>query len=374
MTSELDRSLYFKNLDASRFFAFILVFLAHCFVTTDPIIESNWAFQRIYAWGKVGVLGLEYFFVLSSFLISIVILEEKKQTSNFHLGNFLIRRSLRVWPLYFLIIGIGLIITSFPQLIVGVNPLPPWPYLFFFLVNFYIIQHGTEFLFFIAFLWSISIEEQFYLIWSLFMKFIRLRFPVFCLLMILTSVVFRFLFSENSDMLYFHTISALGNFGIGGLLAYGMFKKHNIILKIKALKTMWVKALYTLMLLSIAFYHQLMSFESFAIFSRLFYALFFSWYILDQTWGENRVFEGGKIKFFNYLGKISYGLYCYHGVVITLLIVILRNITIPQSLGMVFVLFPFIIICVTVLLSHLSYRYFERYFLKLKSKFYTFKP
>lgn len=374
MSIKLGRSLYFNNLDASRFFAFILVFLAHCFVTTDPEIKSTLVFQSVYKWGKVGVLGLEYFFVLSSFLISFVILEEKKQTKSFHLRNFLIRRSLRVWPLYFLIIGIGLLITSLPFLNAGVNPLPPWPYLFFFLVNFYSINYGTEFLFFIAFLWSISIEEQFYLIWSLFMKFIRIQFPVFCFLLILASLLFRFLFSADSSMLYFHTISALGNFGIGGLLAYGMFTKNKFILKMKAIKSRWVWTLYLLMFLSIIFYHQLMNIAFFIVFARLYFSLLFAWYILDQTWGENKIFEGGKIELFNYLGKISYGLYCFHGVVITLFIVVMRHFDIPQSMGMVFILFPVAIFCTTILISHLSYRYFERYFLKLKAKFYTFNP
>jgi peptidoglycan/LPS O-acetylase OafA/YrhL len=362
-------------LDASRFFAFVLVFLGHCFVSTSPAIRSSGLFQSVYDWGKVGVLGLEYFFVLSSFLISIIILEEKDQTATFNISNFLIRRSLRVWPLYFLILLIGFsVITAAQYVNLDVNPLPPWPYLFFFLVNYYIISHGTEFLFFIAFLWSISVEEQFYLIWSVFMKFIHRYFALFCITLILISLIFRFYYATDDANLYFNTISALGNFGIGGLLALAVFKKHRIIESIISWKKPYVISIYLLILLSVAFYHQLMALDNFRIAGRLIYSLLFAYLILEQSMGKHHWFNFGRISLFNYLGKISYGLYCFHGVIITLFLQIIRKTSPEQSYLDVFLLFPLIIFILTMLLSHLSYRYFELYFLNLKQKFYTFQP
>jgi len=52
---------------------------------------------------------------------------------------------------------------------------------------------------------------------------------------------------------------------------------------------------------------------------------------------------------------------------------LLQRIDLPQNLFIVFFIFPLIIITLTVGISHLSYRYFESYFLKLKDRFYTFK-
>jgi len=371
----LDKRLYFKNLDASRFFAFLLVFLAHCFVTTDKNTESSPIFQSIYQWGKMGILGLEYFFVLSSFLISIVILEEKKQTNQFNISNFLIRRTLRVWPLYFLILGIGFLLSVLAFFFnVELSPLPNWPYLLFFLVNFYIISHGSEFLFFIAFLWSISVEEQFYLIWSVFMKFIHKYFALFCLILVLTSLVFRVYFLQDSAMLYFHTISALGNFGIGGLIALALFNKYPIIERISNMPKTGLILIYLLMFSTIVLYHELMAFDLFRILERIIYSLFFAFFILDQTNGKNRIFNCGKVSLFNYFGKISYGLYCYHGVVITIFLKVIYTSFPSQPLPIVLVVFPIIIFVFTILFSHLSYRFFERYFLNMKQKFYTFQP
>jgi peptidoglycan/LPS O-acetylase OafA/YrhL len=371
----LQKKLYFKNLDASRFIAFLLVFLAHCFISEDAEVKNSDSFMAVYNWGKIGVLGLEYFFVLSSFLISIIILEEKKQRNSFHLGNFLIRRILRVWTLYFLVIIIGVVAISSGKLLnIPVSPLPPWPYLVLFVINFYIIEFGTEFLFFIAILWSISVEEQFYLIWSLFMKFLKLRFDLFCWILIVISIVFRLYYLNDSASLYFNTISTLGNFGIGGLLAWAIHNKSKLIAKIAAIPAKAVLLLYVVLVLSIVFYHQLIDIPVFQLFSRCYYSVLFAFLILDQVEGQNRIFNMGKFKLINYLGKISYGLYCFHGIVVTIIILLLRQSPFEESLIMSLFVLPTIIFILSVLLSHLSYRYFEQYFLRLKERFYTFKP
>ena len=293
----MQKKLYFQNLDASRFFAFLLVFLAHCFVSEEVEIKNSSLFSSVYDWGKVGVLGLEYFFVLSSFLISVIILEEKKQSQSFNLRNFLIRRSLRVWPLYFLILFIGFSVVLVGNLNeVQISPLPSWPYLFLFAVNFYIIEYGTEFLFFIAFLWSISVEEQFYLIWSIFMKFIKLRFDYFCWYLIVISLIFRFIYLDNSANLYFNTVSAFGNFGIGGLLAYYFHNNSSIINRLTSLLKTRVVLIYLALIASIIFYHKLSEFSLFYLFSRLYFSTLFAFVIINQALGEHRPFNMGRFK------------------------------------------------------------------------------
>ena len=370
-----EKRLYFENLDASRFFAFLLVFTGHCFITTDKEMSSSPVFQTIYAWSKVGVLGLEYFFVLSAFLISIIILEERDQTGKFHVPNFLIRRSLRVWPLYFLILLIGfLVVSTGNHFHLDVEELPPFPYLIFFLVNYYIIRHGSEFLFFIAFLWSISVEEQFYLFWSLVMKFLNRHFGYLCGLLIFISLLYRTYFLHSDAALYFDTLSALGNFGVGGLLALALHQKHSLVNKIAQIPKISVFMIYSLMAALIICYQLLIDVPVFRVFSRMIYSLFFAFLILEQSMGKNRLFNLGRIKLFDYLGKISYGLYCYHGVVITLFVLILRTFRPAQSAPEVFLIYPLLIFILTVLISHLSYRYFEKYFLNLKDKFYSFRP
>ncbi len=368
----LHQKRHFKNLNGSRFFAFILVFLAHCFVTDDVSIKSSEVFQRVYTWGKVGVLGLEYFFVLSSFLITWIIFEEKKFTQHLNIRNFLIRRVLRVWPLYFLIVFIG----YFGHFVLGnvgitSSELPSISNFLLFIVNFYVIYHGQEFLFFLVFLWSISIEEQFYLVWPFLLKRIQSAFPWVCLAMILISLGFRFYYVENDRQLLFNTISTFGNFGLGGILAYIAFYEKKLFHWLLQIDKKVRLALYVLLIFSIAFYHQIITFEFMYVFSRIYFSLLFAFVILDQAFYETPVVALGKNKWLDYFGKISYGLYCYHGVVITAFIILQRQTDFLQTEQVVFLWQPVIIFIFTLLLSSFSYRYIESRFLWLKQKFYA---
>ena len=363
---------HFKNLDGSRFFAFLLVFLAHCFTTSNAALRESAFFQGIYTWGKIGVLGLEYFFVLSSFLITWIIFEEKKFTADLSIGKFLIRRILRVWPLYFTIVLLGyggyFLLTN-----VGItlSELPPLSYFVLFIVNFYVIYNGQEFLFFLVFLWSISIEEQFYLVWPVLLKYVKSSFPLICMLMVVISVAFRFYAIDNDRQLLFNTISTLGNFGIGGILAYAAFFNKKIILPVLNLSKTVRILIYLLLLVSILFYHQLIENTVIYALSRLYFSLLYVFVIVDQAFHESPVFHMGKNKWLDYFGKISYGLYCYHGVIITALILIQRHTSYPQTGLIVFLWQPVIIFIFTLLLSSISYRFVESRFLRLKKKFYA---
>jgi peptidoglycan/LPS O-acetylase OafA/YrhL len=367
---------YFPNLDASRFMAFILVFMAHCFVTTDESIRSwNW-FQAVSNYGKLGFLGLEYFFVLSSFLITYLVLFEYAQQGGFRIKHFLIRRSLRVWPLYFTVVFLGYGITYLATNVLGIamETLPQLSYFLLFWVNFYALEYGTNFLFFLAFLWSISIEEQFYLCWAFVMKFYRKRlFPLLCIVLIAISLLYRLIYIDEPRALYFHTLSTVGNFGIGALAAYCAFYNTQLLHWFKQLPRSASLLFYFIFIASILGYHELRTFQGFVVVQRAYYSLLFAWFILEQSYTRNRLFNAGNLPFFSYLGKISYGLYCYHGIVITVLIKWLESSTYKESSLDVFGFFPFVIFALTVAVSALSYRYLETPFLNKKSRF-NFTP
>lgn len=364
---------YFDNLDASRFIAFIIVFLAHAFVANSIEIKNSNSFQFIYHWGKLGILGLEYFFVLSSFLISWIILEEKSHSGQFNIKHFLIRRSLRVWPLYFLIVLMGFAVSGvFYYNNITISEIPSWYNFVLFIVNFYVIENGTNFLFFLVFLWSISIEEQFYLFYSVILKYLKINLLYISIVLIIASLVFRFLYINDGDRLFFHTISALGNFGVGGIAAYIAFHRKPLFIHLIGRKKIFNLFFYLLLILSIVFYHQLNDFKLFTVFSRIYFSLLFAYYIIEQAFGKHRLFNPGKNKLLNHLGKISYGLYCFHGVVITVLIKSLGFFNYTETHWHSYLIYPLIILITTIVIAHISFTYYENYFLKLKNKFYTF--
>tara|TARA_Y100000589_G_scaffold328039_1_gene371250 strand:+ start:76853 stop:77929 length:1077 start_codon:yes stop_codon:yes gene_type:complete len=348
---------YFKNLDALRFFAFFAVFLSHA-----PLLPDN---HFLHQYLKLGFLGIDFFFVLSSFLITWIILKEKTLTRQFSWCNFMIRRILRIWPLYFLIVLLGFIV----WLLKPDVSVPDWGWYIGFLANFYIIKYGDSFLFFLTFLWSISVEEQFYFFWSLLMKFVKRHLPAIFITLILISLIFRWINSENSKVLYFHTISILGNFGIGGLAAYLSFYNHQFINMVKNQRKFFTLLPYILLILCVAFYYVLFAGRIGVTIERLFFSLIFGWIILEQNFAQNSLIKWGEFNFLNYLGKISYGLYMYHGVVLTAITVgglavfkgYFYNISVTVAA-----------LLTTIVVSAVSYKYFEHPFLKLKKRFYTF--
>jgi peptidoglycan/LPS O-acetylase OafA/YrhL len=149
---------YRPELDALRFFAFLCVFFFHR-VDYLPIDRT----QHPLLWGmsEAGAFGVPVFFLLSSFLIVELLLRERAATGSVHIKSFYARRILRIWPLYFAACY-GLIILG--RFLPNVGPKDPraWLAFTFFAGNWYILRHGWIASAFDP-LWSIAIEEQFYI-------------------------------------------------------------------------------------------------------------------------------------------------------------------------------------------------------------------
>ena len=160
------KPLYFPNLDGLRFFGFLLIFCSHALFSISFSGHDKPAFSTDTSLTHLGFAGLDFFFVLSSFLITFTILGEYETSGGFSFKNYFIRRSLRIWPLYFLIVVAGFVLVSLAPLFeISVSPLPSPVWFLSFTLDFYVMEDGQNFLFFLVFLWTLSVEEQFYLAW-----------------------------------------------------------------------------------------------------------------------------------------------------------------------------------------------------------------
>ena len=372
MNKDSHKIKYFKELNALRFIGFVGIFFGHVFFSNDIEIVNSKIYSTLYSYGKIlGFISIDSFFVLSSFLITWKGLEELKVTKKFQLKNFLIRRSLRIWPLYFLVILLGFLIefmkSYFTQ---DISSLPSFWSFILFILNFDIIKNGYEFLFFMVFMWSISVEEQFYIFWALVLKWFQNHLLKISFLIILISIIFRIYFINDSLNLNFHTVSALGNFGVGALAAIAAFNNSILITKIRDFSKTQIVIIYLLSLTIFIAIPSLQNHDLFIVIQRVLFSLVFAFIILEQTYCQQSIFKLSRIKYFNFFGKISYGLYCYHGIMIT--IVLKFSDYFSKSLFTSIFIFPTLIFCGTLLFSYLSYKFFESKILKLKTK-YTFK-
>jgi peptidoglycan/LPS O-acetylase OafA/YrhL len=166
-------SYYRPELDALRFFAFLTVFLHHALWRLGtPHSHGLLSVQTVAS--DAGGFGMCLFFLLSSFLITELLRREYESTGGLRLSAFYLRRILRIWPLYFLFL--------IPCALVGRYVFRSEPALepgrlaaFLGLVgNWYTARHGWT-ANPIAPLWSISLEEQFYLIWPPLMWWFGLK-------------------------------------------------------------------------------------------------------------------------------------------------------------------------------------------------------
>ncbi len=156
---------YRPELDALRFFAFMCVFQHHVPFTLglDRIFP-----ERMLELHEAGAYGVCLFFLLSAYLITELLCKERDKTGDIHLQSFYIRRVLRIWPLYFVFLGFGVVFgLVMPHFRVELFRL-----LAFLLLagNWYTSYFGWT-LNPISPLWSISVEEQFYLLVPTIMKY-----------------------------------------------------------------------------------------------------------------------------------------------------------------------------------------------------------
>jgi peptidoglycan/LPS O-acetylase OafA/YrhL len=370
MSSKLNRPHYFENLDATRFLGFFHVFLAHCFFTTSTAVKQSQAFHFVDVTIKAGFLGLDYFFVLSAFLLTWLALNERHKTGQFHATFFMIRRGIRLWPLYFLLVlGVYLIHDVLSERF-DWNVLPPLRTFLLFYSNFYIIEHGQKFLFLLVFFWSIAVEEQFYLFWAFVLKFLHRYIVWICFALILSSLIFRAVFLKDNEQLAFNTLSVAGNFGMGALAAVWAFRSSNFRTLFANRSRAFYVLVYLIFLLLLLNYFSWFNDGFMLVFEKLIFSVLFVVFIMEQCFAEKPLIAFGQFKNMTYLGQLSLGLYCYHGVVLTFIIPLLRSYGLAERPFQVFFLNPLIILFLTLLIAVFSYEIFEKKVHNLRRYFY----
>jgi peptidoglycan/LPS O-acetylase OafA/YrhL len=371
---------YFANLDGLRFILAVVVFAMHSLLgkTLDQVIHFDFL-QRLIKVFSSGDLGVSFFFVLSGFLITYLMFEEKESTKEFSLTNFYIRRSFRIWPLYFCVLGFSFFV--YPLLKTGFGHLDQNPfrllYQAFFLANFdniFVQHHHLVHVapMMVSINWSVSIEEQFYLLWPLiFLSIPPRKFWIVCLLLILLSWVFRIYYYHDGAILYYHTLSVVSDLAIGGLGAYLSFYNVSFLMILKELNRSIIVFVYCIGFMLLIYHDRW--FDTFFIHTtfRNIQAMFFCFIILEQNNCDRSFFKMGNSRRLSSLGKYTYALYMLHPIGIQFAIIFFRYAGLAQDQSFYFsMLYVGISFFVSLSLSIFSYFLLERHFLRWRSLFY----
>jgi peptidoglycan/LPS O-acetylase OafA/YrhL len=364
--------IYFENLNGLRFICFLSVFLFHSFRTDFSYIKESpaYSFVKERMFGN-GNLGVNFFFVLSGFLITYLLLKERELFDKIDVVSFWKRRVLRVWPLFYFCIFFGFLIFPFLKSLLGQVPnetAQPIYYLTF-LNNFDFIKKGPPDSSVLGVLWSVAIEEQFYLAWPILLSVIPFRFyPYLFAFIMLGSTTFRVLY--DSPLFYeYHTFSCIGDMAVGSVGAW-LVQNYVIKLKIERLNRIFIIGLYGLVISFFFFRKEIVEHGFlFRVLERPAIAVILLLIILEQCYSKNSLVKLGDFKVVSALGKISYGLYCLHFIGILIITNITKLLHMNTKLWQVLFLETGCALIITILMAKLSYRYLEMPFLKLKDKY-----
>lgn len=371
---------HFSLLDSFRFFAALIVLISHIedFKKYLPVRKTFLSNQKIV---NLGSAGVTFFFVLSGFLITFLLLSEHKKYGKISIPRFYIRRILRIWPLYFLIVLLSFFVLSkihffdIPGYDVSYAPytapimafyfllLPQIPYIFYPAVPYANI------------LWSIGVEELFYFFWPILCNS-KINIKKASIFLILLWVILKLLIiiCDKKNILHHDTAIVLMelfernrfySFAIGATVAYLHHRNEDQFLMFLVKKKSFLVITFAI-LISVTmdiikvrylylFFNEIISVTAVLIIAKAI-----------QRKGP-ATFPGSGV--LEYFGKISYGIYCFHCIVI---IAVLKVVGYGKLSGYpADIIIYFFSISITLVIAHFSYRYFEKYFIDKKNKYYA---
>ncbi|MDI3320093.1 acyltransferase [Pinibacter sp. MAH-24] len=366
---------FFEGLNPLRFFAALLVLMHHSEAIKYKNGLPNLEWLGLF---KNGNNAVTFFFVLSGFLITYLLLKESFKTETISIKTFYIKRMLRIWPLYFLLVLIGAILLPFAFHVLKVDYTMPytfgqtWFYFLFFLpglVTFFFGHHLLEPL------WSIGVEEVFYLIWAPLFKGLKHRILIVLLSVIAIKILLTLLsmYAIHSELFaYVVSIFQFESMAIGGLGAYFLFYHGEKLQRLALFKKPVQAVVYFTLAMYLIFHANIdnaiwnIVFKT-PVVSALFINFLFLHLILDVSSVDSGILKI-KSRLLSTFGEISYGIYMYHMLVIFALILFLKKYLVQINPVLSNIVFYIVVIPAVLLVSYLSKKYFENYFLNLKGK------
>jgi peptidoglycan/LPS O-acetylase OafA/YrhL len=336
-----------RQLDAVRGLAVLVVLMHNTFTSPprllQPVVNNGW-------------MGVDLFFVLSGFLITGILLDTKDSQGYF--GNFYARRCLRIWPLYysallFMFVLVPLIHRSAIPSVFSARSSPWWAFPLF--IQNFLVPVPTQATGLLGVTWSLAVEEQFYVVWPLVVRFCTTaQLRAAALAVVGISPILRFFLSLHHINIYSNTFCRLDGLMAGALLALAVRSRGFVPSRFvpRAWVTFGVSAAVALLLESMHQRWIVFSFVALASVSFVYIAMF----------SRQRQFQAILTnRLLVYTGIISYGIYLLEKIPPDLA-------TAAHMENHPWLLFP-ITVAATYAIASLSWVVLEKPFLRLKRYF-----
>jgi peptidoglycan/LPS O-acetylase OafA/YrhL len=360
----VDKGFYQPELDCLRFLAFLGVFIHHC-IPSNPSYYPGWPHAVVSLIGAAviaGSFGVPVFFALSAYLITSLLLRERERTGTLDTRGFYVRRILRIWPLYFVFLTLASVLPFLAK-----SQHLPLPYILgYFLLagNWVHVWMGAP-LSVAGPLWTVSIEEQFYLTWPLVMRKANDqtigKIAIVLLIAANCSRVLLLLVHARVQAIVYNTVSCIDPIALGVLLAL-YFKQPPALSALKRFGLLFFSSLTMICVTGFLNPDKGLGLSL----GRSLSALASGGILISFLGCSNFLARDSAVR---YLGKISYGLYVLHLFGWVCAVHVLRTSpprirTIGESATVAGVA-----LLITILLASMSYGWLETPFLRLKERF-----
>lgn len=350
---------YIKELDSIRGIGIIIVVLYH-WIPVDSFYNTfpNRPF------------GVDVFFVLSGFLITNILLASRLEAEahgvsrKYAFVNFFFHRALRIFPIYFLVVFIIVISHAWLGAQLGDELIPALTYT----INFYFYdrQYWGDLT---THLWTLSIEEQFYLFWPWFMLLVNRKYLLHVIVLFTALGVVSQLLITDQEFGYLPTNTCFDAFGIGAFISWIRIFRPHLLGKTYRV-TLWLGIASSIALIVAAAFPDLIFLSPQRTLRSLVAAWAITFVIYKDQKNELHAIPVFSNKILLFIGKISYGMYLYHiffpwiyhilnaplnGMLPDILLPYISYITLVENFA------------ILVMVSWLSYQYIERPIMRLRN-------
>jgi len=314
---------------------------------------------------RLGWSGVDLFFVLSGFLIGGILIDNRESRNYFKV--FYARRVLRIFPLYFAVLLIYVVLSQIRPVVdfftdLFNNPLPLWTY-FLYLQNWMMAFKRATGAGWLVVTWSLAIEEQFYLILPAIVYFLRKRpLVVFLIVVAVSSVVLRLLLYRYSHgVVYVLTPTRADSLMMGVLCAIALRTKS--ITDLLVARRTLVYVLWSIFLAGFAFisYHgEIFGRFDVTPFTYFWLSVFYSLtLVLAMTDRSSSIIRKLlRMRWLQRTGGIAYGLYLMHPIVISVVLYLYKGDKLLRTPADGFVMA--LAILITFVVAEVSWRWFEK--------------
>ena len=363
-------------LDGLRGVAVLMVLMLHFYLSEAEILRVHPTFGPIL--GKIafsGVWGVELFFVLSGFLITGILVDSKDKINYF--GAFYMRRFLRIFPLYYVTLAVVLLIL--PNLVAFDAPAQSivsrqvWLWTYLQNTPWSGGHWDDSTIFHMVHFWSLCVEEHYYLVWPLVVRFLPARYiSVVCIVGMVSCLALRMLHSVpgSPTILGWSTLTKLDGLFVGSLIALGC-RAVQINKSFKKFAPIGL-VVFGIAFAALLFIPRRVQLGYYGAFVEPVVVLFFGSVLITALDSANGFSKLLRNPFLRTFGKYSYGIYVIHFLCVPAFDSLFQRRNMCNWTGsplLVQVGFYVLTIASSYLLAFTSWHLMEKHFLTLKEHF-----